>query len=491
MATGTDDITTWAWITFAVLFLLFFSLDLFLHRGGRRRSATSAYLWSVVWIAIGLAFNIFVWFYLGADSAKEYLAAYLIEKSLSLDNLFVFLIIFQSLNIPQRYQHDVLLWGIIGALFFRAIFVFLGAAALARYEWIAQLFGALLILAAYHAFRKNPAEEKENKAVSWLSKHLPITQEIHGQRFVVRENRQHVATPLLIAVLGLEITDVMFAIDSVPAAFSVSRDPFIIYSSNVFAILGLRALYLALIHIIFDLKYLHYGLAGVLAFSGVKLILTDWIHIPALVSVSVTISLLLIAIIASIYNPITIGKKVKNHLGHFVYHYAQRRPMAGVAILIVIFATSPVVYHLLQSEPDEGSSLGNKEENPTSRPKNPDAHNAGSTSRPNSDPPRSIDDRSEELSGKRIHDRDKAEKVSRSSSRKGRAPETIAATNTIIIVQRGDTLFGIAERVYGDPSRWRQIYRVNQRKIKDPDAITIGTRLTIPPKDKKATDGGE
>ncbi|MGA9524535.1 MAG: TerC family protein [Myxococcaceae bacterium] len=280
------DFPLWGWAVFAVLLFVMLFIDLFAHRGERADSQRSAIVWSVIWIAVGLSFGGFIWWKWGAGHAGDYLAAYLIEKSLSVDNLFVFLIVFQSLNIPKQYHRKVLSWGIFGALIFRAIFIFLGAAAIERWQWVAYVFGAILIYAAIKIFRHDPAEEEENKAVAWLSRHLPVTKNLHHAHFFVVEGGRRVATPLLLAVMGLEATDIMFAIDSVPAAFSVTTSPFIIYSSNAFAILGLRALYIVLAKSLADLKYLHFGLAAVLAFAGLKLLTSRIFHIPAWASIS-------------------------------------------------------------------------------------------------------------------------------------------------------------------------------------------------------------
>ena len=291
----------WGWIAFTILVFVLLGLDLFAHRGRHGQSRRAAYLWSGIWIAAGLLFAVFVWVVLGRRAGNEYLAAYLIEKSLSLDNLFVFLIIFRTLNIPNEYQHNVLYWGIFGALVLRAVFIFLGIAAIERFNWITYGFAAILLFAAWHAFREDPTEEKENRAVRWLSQHLPVSQGIHGHKFIVRENGRLVATPLIIALIGLELTDIVFAIDSVPAALSVSRNRFVVYSSNVFAILGLRALYSALAHSLGGLRYLHYGLAGVLAFAAIKMILDNWVHIHPLVAVAITAALIAAAVWASLH----------------------------------------------------------------------------------------------------------------------------------------------------------------------------------------------
>jgi tellurite resistance protein TerC len=282
----TMEITPTTWMVFAGVLFGFLAVDLWAHRGERHDSKRSAVFWSAVWIAVGLAFGGFVWWRFGGRPAVDYLGAYLIEKSLSVDNLFVFLIIFQMLGIPKDNQRTVLSWGIFGALVLRGLFVFLGATAIERYHWVVYVFGAILLAAAWRTFREDPSRQEENKAVEWLSRHLPVTHRIHGDGFLAREGGRTVATPLLIALLGLELTDVIFAIDSVPAAFAISREPFIVYSSNAFAILGLRSLYLVLAHTLPQMTYLHYGLAAVLAFAAVKLMIAEWINIPAWLSIA-------------------------------------------------------------------------------------------------------------------------------------------------------------------------------------------------------------
>lgn len=295
-----DRTPEWAWWVFAGALVLFLAMDLLSHRGKHGDSYRAAVFWTVFWIGVGLAFNVFVWVVMGPIPAQEYLAAYLMEKSLSVDNLFVFLIIFSSLNIPKEHQHKVLWLGIFGALVFRAIFIFLGAEALERYEWVAFVFGGLLLWAAWRTFRHDPTEERENAIASFLARHLPVSQHHHEGQFVAYENGRRVATSLLIAVIALELTDILFAVDSVPAAFSVTRDTFLVYTSNAFAILGLRALYLVIARVLEDLKYLHFGLAAVLAFAGLKMLLHDVVEIPPLLSVGIIGLFIGVAVLASV-----------------------------------------------------------------------------------------------------------------------------------------------------------------------------------------------
>ncbi|EYF00103.1 Integral membrane protein TerC [Chondromyces apiculatus DSM 436] len=267
--------------------LALLGVDLFTHRGGHSQSRRAAIVWSIIWVTLGFSFSGFVWATMGGKHAQEYLASWLIEKSLSLDNVFVFLVVFRTLTIPKKFQHEVLFLGIFGALVFRAIFIFVGAAALERWHWVAYIFGAILLFTAYRVLREDPDDDKENPTVAWLSKRMPVTPTVEGPEFFVKKEGRRLATPLLVALVGLELTDIVFAVDSVPAAFSVTNNTFILYSSNAFAILGLRALYLVIAEAVGELKYLHYGLAGVLAFAGLKILLAKWLHIPPLLSVGI------------------------------------------------------------------------------------------------------------------------------------------------------------------------------------------------------------
>lgn len=297
---GAYEVPSWGWPALGVSVLVLLILDMLGHKGGRGSSRNSAIIWSVVWIAAGLIFGGVIYATMGAQAGHDYLLTYTLEKSLSVDNLFVFLIIFKALQIPKEHQHHVLFWGVLGALGFRALFIFLGVAALEKYEWVVYIFGAILLLAAYRAYRDDPSQAHDSRVATWLKKHLPVTESVHGAHFFHRENGKFFITPLLLALIAAELTDIMFAIDSVPAALSVTRDSFIVYSSNAFAILGLRALYVLLATTIAEMRYLHYGLASVLAFAGVKIILSGVeIHIPAWLSFSWILLSIGVAIIAS------------------------------------------------------------------------------------------------------------------------------------------------------------------------------------------------
>ncbi|HTV23095.1 MAG TPA: TerC/Alx family metal homeostasis membrane protein [Polyangiaceae bacterium] len=290
---------TWAWISIIATLALSLGVDLFVHRRGRATTARSASIWTVIWVSVGIAFGAVVYAFRGAAAVPDYYAAYLIEESLSVDNLFVFLIIFQGLRVPLDLEHHVLFLGVLGALVFRALFVLAGAAALERWQWVSYVFGAILVIAAIRAARSQPGEG-DNPLIHWLSEHLPVSKGFAGRKFVTVENGRRLATPLLIALVGLEISDVFFAIDSVPAALSISRDQFVVYSSNALAICGLRSLFLVLRSLLRGLPHLHYGIAAVLLFTGLKMISHPWVDIPSWVSILVSASCIGLAVLASL-----------------------------------------------------------------------------------------------------------------------------------------------------------------------------------------------
>jgi tellurite resistance protein TerC len=279
----------WCWVTLFVVILVLLTIDLAVHRHGRASSVTAAIVWSAIWVGAGLAFNLFVLAALGAPRASSYLATYAIEKSLSVDNMFVFLLIFQTLKIPKENQHTVLSWGIFGALLFRALFIGLGAAALERWSFTGYVFGAILMWAGYRAARQDPRKQSESRVVAWLARHLPVTKNGATNHFLTRENGRRALTPLALALIAIELSDILFAIDSVPAALSITRDRFVVYSSNAFAILGLRALYLVVARGISHLRYLHFGVATVLLFAGFKIVTADFFEVPPLISTGIVV----------------------------------------------------------------------------------------------------------------------------------------------------------------------------------------------------------
>lgn len=290
---------TWAWISIAVTLALSLGIDLFVHRHGRNTSTRSASVWTCIWIGVGVAFGALVYVLRGAGAMQDYYAAYLIEESLSIDNLFVFLLIFQGLRVPADLEHHVLFYGVLGALVFRAAFVLAGAAALERWQWVSYVFGAILLVAAVRAARSH-VSEGDNRLVRWLFRHLPVSKGFEGHRFIITQDGRRLATPLLLALIGLELSDLVFAVDSVPAALSVSRDRFVVYSSNALAICGLRSLYLVLRSLLRDLTHLHYGIAAVLLFTALKMLSHPWLEIPSWVSIVVSASCIGLSAAASL-----------------------------------------------------------------------------------------------------------------------------------------------------------------------------------------------
>ncbi len=302
-AAASVDFPTWAWMTFLGLVAVLLFLDLFvLHRGARKIPFKEALWLSGAWISISLAFGGFVWFLSGPAVAGEYLAAYLVEWSLSLDNVFVFAVIFTSFAVPEEYRYHVLFWGVMGALVFRAVFVLVGISLLSTFSWLVFVFGAFLIFTAFRMFRgqeENP-DPQDNRVLKFLQRRLPVTKDYHGDHFFVRNGGKLCATPLLAVLVVIEASDVLFAVDSVPAVLSITRNTFIAYSAVVFAILGLRALYFALEGLIDRFAYLHYGLAAILAFVGAKFILEGFgVHLPIVASLLPIAAILVISIVAS------------------------------------------------------------------------------------------------------------------------------------------------------------------------------------------------
>lgn len=291
----------WAWIFFFGLVISLLFIDLFvLHRGARKIPFKEALWLSGVWILISLAFGGFIWSLTGPDVAGEYLAAYLVEWSLSLDNVFVFAVIFSSFGVPEEYRYHVLFWGVMGALVFRAAFVLVGIGLLSTFAWLVFVFGAFLIFTGIRMFWSNNEESdpQNNRVLKFLQNRLPVTKDYRGDHFLVRDGGKLLATPLLAVLIVIESSDILFAIDSVPAVLSITRNTFVAYSAVVFAILGLRALYFALEGLIDRFTYLHYGLAAILVFVGVKFILEGFgVHFPVILSL-LPIAVILAASIA-------------------------------------------------------------------------------------------------------------------------------------------------------------------------------------------------
>jgi len=297
------DVPSWLWVSFLVGVSLLLLLDLFvLNREAHEVTMREALKSSAGWLSLGVSFTIVVYFVLGSQAAAQYLTGYVIEESLSVDNVFVWSVIFTYFSVPGRYQHRVLFWGIFGALVLRAIFIFAGVALIERLDWLLAALGALLVWTAYRmAFHSTTEIHPErNPVLRLVRRFIPVTADYHGQRLFVREGGRLLATPLFVTLVLIEATDVVFAIDSVPAILAVSRDPFIVLSSNMMAILGLRTLYFVLEAIRPRLIYLDKGLAVILLFVGIKMLVAHYWHVSTYISLSVILVVLSATIYASL-----------------------------------------------------------------------------------------------------------------------------------------------------------------------------------------------
>ncbi len=306
----------WAWAGFNLFVVALLALDLFVfHRKAHEVRLREAAGWSAVWISLALLFNAGIYFTLGREPALEFLAGWLIEKALSVDNIFVFVLIFSYFRVPPRYQHRVLFWGILGALLMRGTMIGAGTFLIHRFHWVIYVFGGFLVLTGIRMARhdERDIEPESNPVLKLVRRIVPVSKTYHGQKFFVRERTQHgfrtVATPLFVVLLLVETTDVIFAVDSIPAVFAVTLDPFIVYTSNVFAILGLRALYFLLAGVIHTFHYLKIGLAIILAFVGAKMLLSDIVYVPVGISLGVIAALLAGAVGASFIWPQDVVKK--------------------------------------------------------------------------------------------------------------------------------------------------------------------------------------
>jgi len=293
----------WAWPAFVLLVAALLAVDLLVvHREAHIVSIREAAIWSTIWVAMGLSFGLVVWAWLGQDPAGEYLAGYLVEKSLSVDNVFVFSMIFTYFAVPGQYQHRVLFWGVFGALVMRAIFILAGAALLATFDWVLYGFGLLLAYTGLKMLRHQEMtlDPGENRALRALRRFVPITPDYHGQRMFIQQSGRLVATPLFAVLFLIEVTDLVFAIDSIPAVLAITRDPFIVFTSNAFAILGLRALYFLLADLAGRFVHLKKGLAAILLLVGGKMLLSDVYEIPIWLSLPAIALILAVAIAASL-----------------------------------------------------------------------------------------------------------------------------------------------------------------------------------------------
>ena len=297
--------TGW-WIFFGVFILAMLALDLgVFNRKTHVIQMKEALLWTSFWVTLALLFGAGIYFFYGHGKAIEYVTAYLIEYSLSIDNLFVFMLIFRYFDVPRAYEHKALFWGILLALITRGVFIFAGVALISNFHWVMYIFGAFLIVTGIKMALNKQTEVHPDKniAIRLLRYVMPVSKNFSGAKFFVREGGVRFATPMLAVLLALETTDILFAIDSIPAVLAISQDPFIVYTSNVFAILGLRSLFFAISGLMRLFHLLHYGLAAILSFVGVKMLIADFFHVPVGISLLIIASILIASIISSVVWP--------------------------------------------------------------------------------------------------------------------------------------------------------------------------------------------
>lgn len=296
------NVPIWAWFAVLAAILVMLAIDLVAHRRAHVISVREAAVWSAVWVTLGIAFGVILWVVAGAETGQQYFAGYLIEKSLAVDNVFVWAIIFAAFSVPRELQHRVLFLGVLGALVFRGIFIAAGAALIENFSWILYVFAAFLIWTGWRMFRsRNEHVHPERSRVLRLFRQLvPMTDAFHGQRFFIRKAGAVLATPLLAVLVLVEVTDIVFAVDSIPAIFAVTSEPFIVFTANAFAILGLRAMYFLLADLIHRFVYLKVGLAAVLVWVGIKMLLLDVLYIPTTISLAVVATIITVSIVASL-----------------------------------------------------------------------------------------------------------------------------------------------------------------------------------------------
>jgi tellurite resistance protein TerC len=296
------NVELWMWLAVLAVIIVMLLIDLFAHRKAHEISLREAAIWSGFWVATGIGFGILVWNYFGAEYGQQYFAGFVIEKSLAIDNVFIWALIFASFSVPRKYQHRVLFLGVLGALVFRGIFIALGAVILENFAWVLYLFAAFLIYTGIHMLikRSEHADPTQGRFYKWFSSVVPSTNKYYGQRLLVRVGGVLLATPLLMVLVLVEFTDIIFAVDSIPAIFAVTSEPFLVFTANAFAILGLRAMYFLLADLMYRFVYLKIGLAFVLVWVGVKMALHDIVKIPSGISLTVILVILAVAITASL-----------------------------------------------------------------------------------------------------------------------------------------------------------------------------------------------
>ncbi|MCC6502917.1 MAG: TerC family protein [Deltaproteobacteria bacterium] len=290
------------WILFTLFIVVMLAIDLgIFNRKSHEVSVKEALAWSGVWVALALAFNAVVYFWQGQEVAVQFFTGYVVEKSLSIDNIFVFLQVFAYFSVPAKYQHKILFWGVLGAIVMRAVFIFAGVALMREFHWIIYVFGAFLVITGIKMALQKDKEihPEKNPLLKVLKRFIPLTSDYEGGRFFVKRNGLILATPLALVLIVIETTDIIFAVDSIPAILAITTDPFIVYSSNLFAIMGLRALFFALAGVIKRFHYIHYGLAAILAFVGVKMLVSEFYKLPSVVALVVIAVILAFAMLAS------------------------------------------------------------------------------------------------------------------------------------------------------------------------------------------------
>jgi tellurite resistance protein TerC len=309
------------WIGFIAFVLAMLAVDLgIFHRKAHEVSLKEAGIWSAVWVTLAIVFNLALYAWFGPQRALEFTTGYLIEKALAVDNIFVFVVIFSTFAVPAIYQHRVLFWGVLGALVMRAGFILAGGAFLQRFHWAIYLFGALLAVTGVKLLmqRNQDLHPERNPLVRWFQRIFPMTPEYQGDRFLVNRAGRWFATPLLVALVAVEVTDLIFAVDSIPAIFAVTSDPFMVFTSNIFAILGLRSLYFLLAGVITRFAYLKVGLSFVLIFVGAKMLVMDVYKVPIVASLGIIAGILVTSVLASLLKP-------DHARGHG--HHGQHRPI--------------------------------------------------------------------------------------------------------------------------------------------------------------------
>jgi tellurite resistance protein TerC len=296
----------WLWVLFNIGVLVMLAIDLgVFHKEDKPISVKEALVWSAIWIVVAGVFNVGVWIFAGSEKALEFLTGYVIERSLSIDNIFVFILVFTYFAVLPRYQYKVLFWGILGALIMRASLILVGTALVSNFTWVLYVFGAFLILSGLRMAFQDDTEvhPDQNPVVRLFTRIMPVSKQYDNGNFFTRIDGKRLATPLLIVLIVVETTDLVFAFDSIPAIFAITTDPFIVYTSNVFAILGLRAMYFALAGVMDRFHYLKFGLSMVLVFIGAKMLLEEFIHIDTLLSLGVVALILTISVIVSLMRP--------------------------------------------------------------------------------------------------------------------------------------------------------------------------------------------